>query len=71
MTLLWYAYNVFMYFSLVRLQTTDENINTTTKLSNISEIDDSQLKFPQVIILGALANNEQIQMLPNASTDSN
>ncbi|CAF3877872.1 unnamed protein product [Rotaria sp. Silwood2] len=60
-----------MYFSLVKLQITDTDINLSIRPSDILEIDNSTIKRPHVTILGALINSEHIKILQNISIHSN
>jgi hypothetical protein len=63
MTLLSYSYILFLSFPFIKLQTTDIDINPTTKPSEIFELDNSIKKSRHINVLGALTNIEHIKIL--------
>lgn len=67
MTLLSYPYIFLFYFSSVKLQITDTDINSAINTSEILEQTDSTTESRHVTILGALSNDQHIQILNNTN----
>jgi hypothetical protein len=71
MTLLWSSYILLIYLPFIKLQITDIDINSINQSSNIDEFNNFIIKTSHITILGALSNNEHIEILNNITIYSN